>query len=454
MAQVYSARRSGRAIAFSGTFILTMVVLWAMRHLVRLYDGHASAGTLAVIYALTFATLAWQVVAYMFERPYKTTEEQDRQLDKLRVVANVPVCNEDPEALKQCLLSMAFQTRRIDQVQVVVNGPNKVDYREVKLYAKQIMESYGLPISWVTQEVAGKRHAQARTARTFLKPGDIFLTVDSDAYLDAHAVEEGLKPFAYAKVMSVAGVCLTLNNRASFMTRMTDLLFQTWQMTDRSAASTFGAVLVNSGVVALYRGSVILDNLEGYTNESFFGRPVQFSDDSMLTLYALQKGAAVQQPTVFAFTLMPENLSHHLRQQVRWSRGSFIRSWWRFKYLPLKSYAYWSHLFRWMQVIISAFTFFYIWSWSAAVNRHMLPYLFVVPLAIGYAQALRYFTISRSDESFWYRLATWLCQPIPGLWSLTVLRFIRYYGIATCLKTGWGTRQEVEVGMSPASIVE
>lgn len=442
MTQVYSAQRSGRGIAVSGTLILALVVLWAMRHIIRLFDGHASTGTLALIYAVTFSVLAWQVIAYLFERPYTTTARQDQALAKLRVVCNIPVCNEDQEALKQCLLSMALQTRPISQVQIVVNGPNKVDYTEVKSYAKQLVGQYGMHVGWVTQEIAGKRHAQARTAQAYLKPGGIFLTVDSDAYLDAHAVEEALKPFADPKVMSVAGVCLNLNNRASFLTRMSDLLFQTWQMTDRSAASTFGAVLVNSGVIAMYRGHLILDNLEGYTNETFFGREVQFSDDSMLTLYALQQGKAVQQPTVFAFTLMPENLSHHFRQQVRWSRGSFIRSWWRFKYLPIKSYAYWSHLFRWLQVIITMFTFFYIWSWSFTVNRHMLPYLLLVPLAIGYAQALRYFTVTRSDESFGYRFVTWLCQPIPGLWSLIVLRSIRYYGIATCLKTGWGTRLE------------
>lgn len=35
----------------------------------------------------------------------------------------------------------------------------------------------------------------------------------------------------------------------------------------------------------------------------------------------------------------------------------------------------------------------------------------------------------------------------------TVLRFMRWYGVATCAKTGWGTRQngaEVSLGDSPA----
>jgi hyaluronan synthase len=153
----------------------------------------------------------------------------------------------------------------------------------------------------------------------------------------------------------------------------------------------------------------------------------------------------VQQPTSFAFTLMPEKMSHHFRQQLRWMRGAFIRSWWRFKYLDMKSYAYWQHFMGWVQFFISLGMFGFLFLWMPAIDHRMLPWLLFVPLMVGYGQGLRYLTVSRSDESFWYRFGTYLCQPIPGLWSFFVLRFLRYYAMATCLKTGWGTRQMVEV---------
>lgn len=65
-------------------------------------------------------------------------------------------------------------------------------------------------------------------------------------------------------------------------------------------------------------------------------RPVTFSDDSLLTLYALVRGRVVQQPTAVVFTAMPEELGHHLRQYLRWMRGSSLRSRWRVRYLPAR----------------------------------------------------------------------------------------------------------------------
>lgn len=442
---VYSAKRSNPGVIIGANLLFAGLILWGVRHIqqiVELRYGHA--GAFAIIYAISFFVLLFQSILYLLERPYITTAAQDKYLASLRVVTNIPVCNEDPEALRQCIESMILQTRPIDVIHVVVNGPNKVDYTEAMHYARTIKDS-GVNISWNTISATGKRQAQAATARKFLKPSDIFLTVDSDAYLDAKAVEEGLKPLVDSKIMSVAGIVLTINNKQKFIARMSDLWFLVGQLVDRSANSTLGSVLVNSGVLAFYRGDLILDNLESYTNELFFGRKVEFSDDSLLTIYALQRGKTVQQPTSFAFTLMPENLSHHFRQQLRWMRGAFIRSWWRFKYLPLNGYAYWSHLMGWCQFFLSTGLFIFLFFYMPLVDHAVLPWLLFIPLCVGYGQALRYLTITRSDESFRYRFATYLMEPIPALWSFFVLRAIRYYAMATCLKTGWGTRQDVEV---------
>lgn len=441
-----------RSPALVGALVLFAgLTLWGLRHIQNIVEaqyGHSSAFT--VVYAMSFAILTWQTLLYSLERPYKATTKEQKRLDKVRVVANVPVCNEDPEALQQCIDSMVNQSRPIDLIHVVVNGPNTVDYTAVKAYVLTLGKAMGVDIRWDVQKVAGKRMAQALTAHKYLRPKDIFLTIDSDAYLDQEAVEEGLQPFVKQNIMSVAGIVLTINNRKQFMTRMQDLWFLVGQLVDRSANSTLGSVLVNSGVLAFYRGHLILDNLEGYTNEHFFDRKIEFSDDSLLTLYALQVGKAVQQPTSFAFTLMPENFNHHFRQQLRWMRGAFIRSWWRFKYLRLNGYAYWSHLLGWTQVFLSTGLFLYLFLYMPVVDAKIIPWLVIVPLCVGYAQGLRYLTIWRSDESFWYRFATYLCSPIPGLWSFFVLRWVRWYAVATCLKTGWGTRQAgAEVGITP-----
>jgi hyaluronan synthase len=289
---MYKAHRQRHTLIVVAYFIIALLLVWGVRHIENLiavsHGQHPALFTL--IYASAFFLLAWQVIAYSLEKPYTTTKEQDAELDTQRVIVNVPVCNEDYKALEDCIKSLVLQTRRIDLIHVVVNGPNTVDYTKLAEKTSEWGKKNNHAIYWTWQEVAGKRQAQKTTALTYLKPEDIFLTVDSDAYLDEKAVEEGIKPLADKRVQSVAGIVLTMNNRKKFMTRMQDLWFLVGQLVDRSANSTFGAVLVNSGVLAFYRGELILDHIEGYTNETFMGRKIEFSDDSLLTIYALSRG--------------------------------------------------------------------------------------------------------------------------------------------------------------------
>jgi hyaluronan synthase len=49
--------------------------------------------------------------------------------------------------------------------------------------------------------------------------------------------------------------------------------------------------------------------------------------------------------------------------------------------------------------------------------------------------------VARGDEPFRSQLLTWAMSPLVSVWSFAVLRFVRLYGMATCTRTGWGTRQ-------------
>lgn len=446
---MYRAHRQTSSIIIGAAISIALVTLWALRHVARLIASlHGHQASFAVIYGLSFAVLFWQVLLYCLERPYRTTAAEQAVLDRKRVIVNVPVCNEDETALKNGITSLLMQTRPVDIIHVVVNGPNKIDYEPVRQeLAAQTVGHTKTRVIWTTQAIAGKRQAQATTAREYLERGDIFMTVDSDGYVDANAVAEGLKPFANRDVESVAGVILVMNMK-SWIAKLTDLWMVTGQLVDRSAYSTMGSVLVNSGALAFYRSGVILDNLETYTTEEFFGHHVEFSDDSLLTVFALERGRAVQQPTAFTFTLMPETLHHHFRQQVRWARGAFIRSWWRFKYLPLDGYAYWGHFVGWCLTLLSSIFFGYLFVFMPVIEHQLIPWLLLIPLLVGYGHGLRYLTVWRSDRSWWQQFGMFLLDPIPGLWMMFVLRFVKIYGMITCVKTQWGTRVAgIEVGV-------
>lgn len=452
-----AARVHRSGMVLSAAVTLLAAAAWAAHHAVQAADyGTQTGSRLAAVWAVTFVLLLAQTAMYHAERTRRPSARARRQLDALHVAVLLPAFNEDDGYLRLGLESMLAQTRRPDSVHVVDDGSTDGDYASVRAWWTRAAAAVGIATTWERQANAGKRHAQAAAARA-CPEADVFITVDSDSCLAPNAVEEILLPFAKQRVQSVAGIVLATNHRANLLTRLTDLWFTTGQLTDRSALSAMGSVLVNSGPLAAYRAAVIRDNLDSYLNETFMGRPVMFSDDSLLTLYALLRGKTVQQPSAVVFTALPERHDHFARMYMRWMRGSTIRSLWRLRYLPVTGYAYWAHLIRWFTVALSTT----VLGWLLLIeplrygNRPPASFL-LVPVLIGWAQALRYLGVIRSDERIRHRAITWLLMPVAVLASWTILRAMRWYGMATCARTGWGTRQngaEVTLDTAPTPAV-
>jgi hyaluronan synthase len=428
-------------VLLTASIILIAVAVWAAHHAVATIAvaRGATRNELTLVYAVTFAFLALQAVLYHLERPKRCTPRQKRQLDAMRVDVSVPVYQEDTGYLRATLASLLQQTRLPNAVHVVDDG-STIDYTEVRAWFEDAATRAGVAVTWQRQANAGKRHAQGAAVRVS-PAAQVYVTVDSDARLDERALEQLLIPLADPRVQSVAGIVLAANNRANLLARFTDLYYVTGQLTDRSSLSAVGSVLVNSGVLAAYRAEILRDNLDGYLSETIAGRPVTFSDDSMLTLYALLRGKTVQQPTAIVYTAMPERVGHAVRQYLRWMRGSTIRSLWRLRYLPPARIAYWLHLARWVQMALATVVFAYLFIARPLAGQAPPWTVALVPVLIGYAQGLRYLTIRRPDEPLRSQLFTWTLAPLAVLWAWTVLRAVRWYAMTTCLKTGWGTRQ-------------
>lgn len=440
------ATRSNQRTVALFTVVLIALCAWGVHHIYKTVAAlqGKSTGGLEYVFALSFIVLALTMLLSVFDTPKKVNRRQQAYLNKLNLATIIPCYNEDPELLQRCIDALISQSRRPNEIVVVDDGSTISNYREVKRWAKERAKNANVKFTWKRTANSGKRHAQSVAIKLTPK-ADIYLTVDSDGILDREAIKEGLKPFIDKKVKSVAGVVMSLNNRKNLLTRFTDLWFLTGQLIDRSSFSAVGSVLVNSGVLAFYDANLLRKYLDSYTNEMFFGAHVELSDDSMLTMYAISEGRAVQQTSSFAFTAMPESVGHHLRQYVRWMRGAFIRTWWRFKYLPMDGYAYWSHLFGWVQMLIATTIFIAFFVVNPVFQRQVAPYLIVIPVLVSYGQALRYLTIHRSDESFKSQLLTFSLAIVSTFWTFFVLRVVRWYSIITCRRTGWVTRETVEV---------
>ena len=149
----------------------------------------------------------------------------------------------------------------------------------------------------------------------------------------------------------------------------------------------------------------------------------------------------MQQSDAFVFSMFPENQGHHLRQWMRWMRGTTIRNCWRIRYLPLFSYGWWFTLvstYLFLLAIAGPVCMAVTWPSSEGVALWTAGAL--VPWA--WLSGLRVLAVRRSDETRWMRLVTWACYPTSILWMMLVLHWVRVYSIATFLRQGWNTRQQ------------
>jgi hyaluronan synthase len=399
---------------------------------------HRASASYLWMVPLTF--VLGQVCLSWSQRAATVTDRQAKQLGRLRVTVVIPCYNEDPVLLDRAIYALMAQTRLPEQV-VVVDDGSTASYTAVRDWWELNSPT---AFTWIRQANQGKKHAQY-AAFSADPAADIFVTIDSDSALAVNALEEGLKPFADPRVMSVAGLEAAYNLTRNVLTRMQamrTMVFQLFAMSAQSVAG--GATLINPGAFSLYRGALIREVADAYIGETFFGIPVRLGDDTMLTLFALCAGKAVHQPSAAAFNVYPETLGHHLRQWTRWMRASTIRTMWRLRYLPLSNYSWWFTIYQlWAYITSVAATIYIVADWPA--TEHLLKAgalaLALWPLAVS----VRLLTIWRSDMTRMDWVKGLLLLPAGALWYMLVLRPIRIYGAFTCDRQGWVTREKVEV---------
>lgn len=397
---------------------------------------------LLAMWGISLGFVLIQLVLAWRQKPFTVTRRQSAQLAALKVTVVIPCYNEDPAILDRTIYSLFRQTRLPGHVVVVDDGSTS-DYTAVRARWEQ-QRPAGTRFTWLRQANAGKKHAQA-AAWGCDPDADVFVTIDSDSALDQRAIEEGLKPFADPGIVSVAGLEMAYNYGKNLLTRAIaarSLGFQLFAMSAQSTAN--GNVIINPGAFSLYRAWLIRKITPAYLGETFFGVPVTLGDDTALTMFALCYGRAVHQPTAVSMPVYPEKLSHHLRQWTRWMRASTIRTFWRIRYLPVRSYG-------WVFVVYQQWAFFTSVAVTVAIP---LAWPATKSLAIAggialvvwpWAIAVRLATVRRSDQGLGAKLAGIALMPIAAIWYLLVLRQIRFYGIATCYRQGWVTRKKVEV---------
>lgn len=387
---------------------------------------------------LGFRAFGW--VLSCLDKPAKVSPEQQEMLDELFVTVSIPCFNEDTGILDRVLYSLVNQTRPPNRIDLVDDGSTKIDYAEMEAYWTTV-QTRGTRITWTRKENDGKRRAHCAT---FAKDteADIFITIDSDTTLALNAVGEGLKPFADPDVMSVAGVELGMNANYNFLTVIQNAMQQIAQCVVGAAWSVTGDMFTNRGPFALYRAVMLREILPLYHSEKFYGHEIRLGDDSLLALAGSMRGRSVQQLSAFGLTMWPENISHHLRQRLRWARGRTIRNFWRLKYYRFGSYIWCFTILNNYAFLIGFAALFHL-AFMGAAAVPVLARFTIAMVVLGWLSQLRCLAFKRSDESFADRALLVIIRPIASIWaSLVLTRIIRMMGILTCLRQHWTTRQD------------
>lgn len=437
--------RSTRRRYFAFALALAAALIWyANHHLIKI---HNDPSALVAIDAFAFLYLAFSLITSHLHRDANPLVEERQALRKRRMTVVVPLHNEDRIVFGDLLESIYNQTRLPQRIHIVDNGStpeNSYACRMSYLVWVEPLRERGVECEYTVTGKIGKRASQvmAFDADPY---AELFVTLDSDTVLDPAALAEGSYPFVDPRVSSVAGLLLTLNQGKNLLTRLTDLTFTTSFLNGRSSWSRLGSVVVNCGGLAFYRGDVVRKYRDRYLNQRVFGKHVQSGDDRMLTSFALLEGRTVIQERAVGYTLLPEKLWHLTRQRVRWWRSFFWGGGWLLLAFPMRKPAFWLVLSQFLTfVAYSTIVPYFLITHPMGWHRVIWPVLGYLAI-LSYMRAVRFLLVKRPDQSTASQWLTYALAPLASLFMLYLATALQYVGLATMLKTGWSTRQEVEV---------
>src|SRR4051794_2536064 len=360
----------------------------------------------------------------------------------------VPVYNEEPDLLADCLESLDGQLHPEKQVIVVDDGSPNLSALE-PVYARY-SDHPGWKILRLTSNV-GKRAAQcvgfdaATTA--------VVVTVDSDTVLDdPHALEKLARSFLRRRVAAVTGAVGVSNSDTNLLTRLTALRYWMAFHQERAAQSLFGVMLCCSGPFAAYRRSVINEVRDDYVQQTFLGQRCTFGDDRHLTNLVLSRGhKAIFDPDAHAHTHVPDTWSAFLRQQVRWNKSFYRELLWSMRF------AHRRNPYLAIELAFQTFLPFMLIAAIVSVGVRAVSDPMVAgeyaAIVLGIALARCAYGVLRT------RSLRFLLFTMYGFIHVGLLLPARLHAIATIGRTHWGTRgmqrtAETVVDTGPVQVLQ
>lgn len=173
----------------------------------------------------------------------------------------------------------------------------------------------GVELEIVHESTPGKAHALNRALESVATP--YVVTVDADTLLHPDALRRLVSRFESAPTdtVAVAGAVLVKNSRVNLLTRMQEWDYYLGIAAVKRMQGLYQSTLVAQGAFSLYRTAQV---------RAVGGWPDAIGEDIVVTWRLMEGGERVlTEPTAVAFTDVPADLRHFMRQRARWARGMF-----------------------------------------------------------------------------------------------------------------------------------
>lgn len=248
---------------------------------------------------------AFMIVSLLFDRQpaFKTLHPKEP-------VSILIACWNEEKGIVGTLEQLAKQDYDGDMHIYVIDNNSKDRTSEV---AEKLGKDLGLNVKVLFEGIPGKHNA-LNTALQHVKTKYV-ITLDADTLLHAQAVRRLVARMESAPqdVCAVAGAVLVRNSRDNWLSRIQEWDYFLGIASIKRLQGFYQGTLVAQGAYSLYLTDVVRE---------VGGWPDAIGEDIVLTWSFLGKNYKVYfEPTAVAFTDVPTNFIHFVRQRSRWARG-------------------------------------------------------------------------------------------------------------------------------------
>lgn len=276
------------------------------------------------LYLYSIIAATFLLSRYLFGIFYKNVPINPKFEPGVSII--IPVFNEE-EWIQRTISSCINQYYPVDKLEVIVVDDCSTDRTEEKAYdminlihqegerfkTNDRLKFYKLP------QNGGKR--EALVAGVHQAKHDLVVFVDSDSFLEPHAIRNLVQPFQDPKMGGVAGRTEVENKFTNALTKLQTVRYYIAFRIMKAAEAWFDTVTCLSGPLACYRKELILKNETAWLNQKFLGQPATFGDDRSMTNYILKTHRTGYQDNAICSTIVPSDTKVFLSQQMRWKRS-------------------------------------------------------------------------------------------------------------------------------------